>query len=1181
MLHLQRRIGNRAVQQMIDTKKQSVQQRAESELRARAGALLGQQAASPEQHAEDTVAPSEQQSNAEQHQSDPKPEAASQAPAPQEQSGEQSKQPVHTATPSAAEAAPAQASATGVVMTGGGDAHVQRVLNDQCPPPGPVFGNGDPLVITRLPDWMAQRTCACGGIADETGECEQCREKRLAIQRQAVAGAETTAAPSPVNRDFSAHGHGSNGQVADTTPPAVQRSHDLAAPPNSGLPGANGSYHREIGEQEAPGGTATELTTPVEATAQETEPATDKGPSEAASPLAVQALTTSSNGYDPAATMQRTARTGSPLTTPTLQRVVQRIGLSDLNPLNAAKKLAEAALGAIRSLGGAALSTAQDLGNAAVSTAKNVGSSAWNTAKSAGQGIWNTAKSAGTSALNLGKSLGTSAWNTAKSAGQGAWSTAKGLGQGAWDTAKQVGSAARSTVQSVGSKAWGTIKNVSGKALDTAKTLGGKAVDTATSLTQKFIETVKKDPCSYLNPIVGLRNLAFKALTPVVKKAWNTAKDLGGKAWKQAKQLGGSMLNTAKDWGGKALNTAKGAVNKAVSGAKNLGKQVLSTAKDLGGKALSGAKNAMTTALNTAKNLGTKALGTAKNLGQNVFNTAKNLGSNMLNTAKGAADKMLGLANNLTGGMAGKVAGMANQILGKAAGLLSFVMNIAKGLADKALGAAKSLTSKALSTAKDWGSKAFSTAKDLGSKALSTAKDWGGKALSTAKDWGGKALSTAKNLGSRAWSTAKDWGGKAWNTAKGLGSKALSTAKDWGGKALSTAKNWGGKVLDVAKKLGGEKVWNTAKSLGNKAWGIVKKAGPALEWVGGKVASGIQCALKAVGIAEQLTGLVNVITDFVPIVSNIKDGIIAITGINPVTGEKVSPMERAMAAAFAIPGAGNVLKLIGKGGKLAAKGVKYIDEGLAIVAGIVGPGIIKAINAIPDALRGAKSAADELLDNVWNGIKQKLGKGGKDINVPRSQHADAPHAPKQKLDADRQNGYNKRADTDAEKPFSDREMEERYQKYLEKKQKKGEAPRNREDYQKAYDFYNGENSAIARGNRFNRTANEDYDFHEIHLGNGKRLDAYIPGKEIVSRKAIDFDNVDESTFIKYLQEMEAKYKPGTPIKSTKYADDFQPGTVLEGEMFLEVPDTNLTSANLQKFTKLASERNIQLKFKKE
>jgi hypothetical protein len=74
----------------------------------------------------------------------------------------------------------------------------------------------------------------------------------------------------------------------------------------------------------------------------------------------------------------------------------------------------------------------------------------------------------------------------------------------------------------------------------------------------------------------------------------------------------------------------------------------------------------------------------------------------------------------------------------------------------------------------------------------------------------------------------------------------------------------------------------------------------------------------------------DVLTDFVPWVSNAKDAATAITGINPVTGEKVGTFGRVMAGVFAIPAAGNLLKYVGKGGKYVLKGGKAAYEAIEV-----------------------------------------------------------------------------------------------------------------------------------------------------------------------------------------------------------------------------------------------------------
>ncbi|WP_433728431.1 polymorphic toxin type 24 domain-containing protein [Actinoplanes sp. CA-051413] len=72
-------------------------------------------------------------------------------------------------------------------------------------------------------------------------------------------------------------------------------------------------------------------------------------------------------------------------------------------------------------------------------------------------------------------------------------------------------------------------------------------------------------------------------------------------------------------------------------------------------------------------------------------------------------------------------------------------------------------------------------------------------------------------------------------------------------------------------------------------------------------------------LAEAVRQGVDIVTDFVPGVSNVKDLTIFLTGINPVTGEKVPWWGRLLALVFAIPGVGNLLKYLGRGLKYSLK----------------------------------------------------------------------------------------------------------------------------------------------------------------------------------------------------------------------------------------------------------------------
>jgi hypothetical protein len=90
-----------------------------------------------------------------------------------------------------------------------------------------------------------------------------------------------------------------------------------------------------------------------------------------------------------------------------------------------------------------------------------------------------------------------------------------------------------------------------------------------------------------------------------------------------------------------------------------------------------------------------------------------------------------------------------------------------------------------------------------------------------------------------------------------------------------------------------------------------------------------------------------------------------------------------------------------------------------------------------------------------------------------------------------------------------------------------------------------------RGNKFNRDNHTRYPANEVHLANGKRLDSYTPGEEIVSRKHTQLSEIEPRTAHGYLDEIVSKYEPDTVIRSNKYPD--LDGKVLQGDMILEVP----------------------------
>lgn len=139
-----------------------------------------------------------------------------------------------------------------------------------------------------------------------------------------------------------------------------------------------------------------------------------------------------------------------------------------------------------------------------------------------------------------------------------------------------------------------------------------------------------------------------------------------------------------------------------------------------------------------------------------------------------------------------------------------------------------------------------------------------------------------------------------------------------------------------------------------------------------------------------------------------------------------------------------------------------------------------------------------------------------------------------------------------------------------------------------------EKSSIARGNKYNKTIEDRrlYDYSEVHLKNGFRLDSYhkvtlsdgTEKWEIISRKATDLDKIKMETFEGYLKEFEVtkggKYKVGTEIRSNKYKDKLD-GKKLEGEYILEIPKTNENLPNIKDFEDIAKKYNVTLRFTEE
>jgi hypothetical protein len=170
----------------------------------------------------------------------------------------------------------------------------------------------------------------------------------------------------------------------------------------------------------------------------------------------------------------------------------------------------------------------------------------------------------------------------------------------------------------------------------------------------------------------------------------------------------------------------------------------------------------------------------------------------------------------------------------------------------------------------------------------------------------------------------------------------------------------------------------------------------------------------------------------------------------------------------------------------------------------------------------------------------------------------------------------------SEGKFIDRELEASYQKYLSRKASEGKTLRDRLDWKETRDYWLND-SPMARGNAFNNTAVNErwYDYNEVNLSNGKRLDSYDPIKgEIISRKATNLADVELSTFETYLKELNKKYPEGTIIRSNKYREiDGQP---LKGTQILEIPASNKKFSEIQEYIDLAKNKyGVTIRFREE
>jgi hypothetical protein len=95
-----------------------------------------------------------------------------------------------------------------------------------------------------------------------------------------------------------------------------------------------------------------------------------------------------------------------------------------------------------------------------------------------------------------------------------------------------------------------------------------------------------------------------------------------------------------------------------------------------------------------------------------------------------------------------------------------------------------------------------------------------------------------------------------------------------------------------------------------------------------------------------------------------------------------------------------------------------------------------------------------------------------------------------------------------------------------------------------------------RGNDFNEATKADYDAREVRLDNGKFVDGYTPGEEIVSRKSTQLADIPADAAEEYFNEFLDEYGRGNVVSGTTANRLHYPdlvGKPLQGDPILEVP----------------------------
>ena len=255
------------------------------------------------------------------------------------------------------------------------------------------------------------------------------------------------------------------------------------------------------------------------------------------------------------------------------------------------------------------------------------------------------------------------------------------------------------------------------------------------------------------------------------------------------------------------------------------------------------------------------------------------------------------------------------------------------------------------------------------------------------------------------------------------------------------------------------------------------------------------------------------------------------------------------------------------------------NDTAGMVAGMVASGVtakgLNGIEAEANKLAKAPKGIDGVTEGAGN-LAEDVGKAGKGLKgAAKGAESAAEDAGKVVESGSKANLL------DDTGKFIDDTLENNYQAYIKRKISKGQTPKDRLEWKQASEYWTKE-SPVARGNNFNKTVREAdiYDYHEIFLENGKRLDSYDPDAgEIISRKATDLDKISEETYRRYLSEFSSKYSEGTKIRSNAYPE--LDGQELRGQYILEIPASNANLSNIDYYEKIASEYDVILRFTEE